>query len=50
MHAHWPELGAVGDQATREELLPDPLNLETQRAAVAAVRAAAIKPISTGFL
>jgi hypothetical protein len=50
IHAHRPDLGIVADQARREEPLPDPLNLETQRAEMSAPGAAAIKPISTGFL
>jgi malate dehydrogenase (oxaloacetate-decarboxylating) len=41
---------ALAKRASAEELLPDPLNLETHRAVTAAVRAAAIEPVSTALL
>ena len=41
---------ALAHRAGPEELLPDPLNLETHRVVTAAVRAAAIEPVSTALL
>jgi len=41
---------ALAKRAGPEELLPDPLNLDTHRAVSAAVRAAAIDPVSTALL
>ncbi|MDH5177329.1 MAG: NADP-dependent malic enzyme [Gammaproteobacteria bacterium] len=41
---------ALAKRAGPEELLPDPLNLETHRAVTAAVRQAAIEPVSTALL
>jgi malate dehydrogenase (oxaloacetate-decarboxylating) len=41
---------ALAKRAGPEELLPDPLNLDTHRAVTAAVRAAAIDPVSTAIL
>ena len=41
---------ALAKRAGAEELLPDPLNLETHRAVTAAVRLAAIEPVSTALL
>lgn len=41
---------ALAKRAGPEELLPDPLNLDTHRAVTAAVRAAAIEPVSTALL
>lgn len=38
---------ALAQRAGPEELLPDPLNLETHRAVTAAVRAAAVEPVSS---
>jgi malate dehydrogenase (oxaloacetate-decarboxylating) len=38
---------ALARQAGAEELLPDPLDLQTHRAVTAAVRAAAVEPVST---
>jgi malate dehydrogenase (oxaloacetate-decarboxylating) len=38
---------ALARQAAAEELLPDPLDLQTHRAVTAAVRAAAVEPVST---
>jgi malate dehydrogenase (oxaloacetate-decarboxylating) len=40
---------ALAKRAGPEELLPDPLNLETHRAVTAAVRAAAVEPVSTAL-
>jgi malate dehydrogenase (oxaloacetate-decarboxylating) len=40
---------ALAKKAGPEELLPDPLNLETHRAVTAAVRAAAAEPVSTAL-
>jgi malate dehydrogenase (oxaloacetate-decarboxylating) len=40
---------ALAKKAGPEELLPDPLNLETHRAVTAAVRAAAVEPVSTAL-
>jgi malate dehydrogenase (oxaloacetate-decarboxylating) len=40
---------ALAKRASPEELLPDPLNLETHRAVTAAVRAAAAEPVSTAL-
>ncbi len=42
-----PELGAIGDRASRKELLPDSLNLETRRTVMAAVGVAVTEQIST---
>jgi malate dehydrogenase (oxaloacetate-decarboxylating) len=41
---------ALAKRAGDEELLPDPLNLETHRAVTAAVRLAATEPVSTALL
>jgi malate dehydrogenase (oxaloacetate-decarboxylating) len=41
---------ALAKRAGAEELLPDPLNLETHRAVTAAVRLAATEPVSTALL
>ena len=41
---------ALAKRAGPEELLPDPLNLDTHRAVTAAVRAAGIGPVSTALL
>jgi malate dehydrogenase (oxaloacetate-decarboxylating) len=41
---------ALAKAAGAEELLPDPLNLETHRAVTAAVRLAATEPVSTALL
>lgn len=41
---------ALAKRAGAEELLPDPLNLETHRAVTAAVRLAATEPVSTAIL
>jgi malate dehydrogenase (oxaloacetate-decarboxylating) len=41
---------ALAKRAGPEELLPDPLNLETHRAVTAAVRLAATEPVSTALL
>jgi malate dehydrogenase (oxaloacetate-decarboxylating) len=40
---------ALAKRSGPEELLPDPLNLETHRAVTAAVRAAAVEPVSTAL-
>jgi malate dehydrogenase (oxaloacetate-decarboxylating) len=40
---------ALAKRAGPEELLPDPLNLETHRAVTAAVRAAAAEPVTTAL-
>jgi malate dehydrogenase (oxaloacetate-decarboxylating) len=40
---------ALAKKAGPEELLPDPLNLDTHRAVTAAVRAAAAEPVSTAL-
>jgi malate dehydrogenase (oxaloacetate-decarboxylating) len=41
---------ALAKRAGAEELLPDPLNLETHRVVTAAVRLAATEPVSTALL
>ena len=41
---------ALAKRAGAEELLPDPLNLETHRSVTAAVRLAATEPVSTALL
>lgn len=40
---------ALAKRAGPEELLPDPLNLETHRVVTAAVRAAAVEPVSSAL-